>query len=98
MLLRALPRDSQVVGERLGEQARWGESEHLLADLVDLTQILLWQHASVHSKRRIKRPKPVKRPGKDRPGEQRFGNARMSLAEARAYLDRFKPEGGDNVS
>lgn len=98
VLLRSLPRESLYVSARLGDRARWGETEHLLGDLVDLMQIFIWQHGSVHSKRRIKRPKQIKRPGVDRPGEQKFGNARMTLAEVRVYLDRFKPKGGDDGS
>lgn len=77
--------------EQLGEAARWGDTEHLLADLIDLAQGQMWQFASANSKKRPKRPKPIRRPGIEPAGEKRMGTARMTVAEARAYMDRFGP-------
>lgn len=94
VLLGHLPRESSTVRAIAGERARWGDSEHLLADLIDAVQSLAWQHAWVHSRKKPQRPKPHPRPGVDRPGERRFGRARMTIGQARRYLDRFKPPKG----
>lgn len=94
VLLDHLPRESATVRAVVGERARWGESEHLLADVVDLMHAQLWQFASAHSKKRPKRPKPIRRPGVEQPGVTRIGKARMTQAEADNYLDRFRPRRG----
>jgi hypothetical protein len=61
-LVRNSPRTSALVRVLYGEQASWSATEHLLASLVDLTNILLWFKTADGQKGR-KRPKPVRRPG-----------------------------------
>lgn len=78
----------------IGERAKWGDTEHLLADVVDLLHIQLWQK----TKRGTPRPKPVPRPGVKAKGERRFGTGRMTIAQARKYLDRFKAKGDSSGS
>lgn len=58
------PLDSEYAREKLGEQAQWSTTEHLLATLIDVTQIGVWQFAAAHSPRRAPdKPKPIPRPG-----------------------------------
>lgn len=89
-LVANLPRESATVRANAGEAARWGETEHLLAVQIDLLQGQLWQFASANSKksRKPKRPRPYPRPGVEDPSRRRFGTKRMTLKEARAWMDR----------
>jgi len=90
-LVTHLPRESATVRAQVGEQARWGESEHLLAVVIDLLQGQLWQFAAAHSKKKKpKKPKPYPRPGVADPSRRRFGTKRMTLGEAREWMDRKK--------
>lgn len=62
LLLRHLPRDSHFVRAISGEIARWGESEHLLASILDALQLGNWQRF----KRWFKSApeyEPISRPG-----------------------------------
>lgn len=97
-LLSQLPRDSRYVNDTVGERARWSATDHLLADVVDQLNWLIWVNVAVNSKRPPKKPTPIKRPGVEQQGQKRFGTARMTLKQARAYLDRFKVKGGGNGS
>lgn len=94
VLLDHLPRESATVRAVVGDRARWGDTEHLLADLIDVAHWQMWQFSSAHSKKRPKRPKPIRRPGFEQQGVQKFGKARMTLADANRYLDRFRPRRG----
>lgn len=89
-LVSHLPRESATVRAQVGEQARWGETEHLLAVVIDVLQAQAWQFASAHSKKKPKRPKPYPRPGVADPSRRKFGTKRMSLAEAREWMARKK--------
>lgn len=91
-----LPRDSATVRAVEGERARWGETEHLLAAVIDALHVQAWQFATANSKRKPKRPKPYPRPGVIDPNRRRFGSRRMSLDEARAWM--AKKKGGDRGS
>lgn len=71
-----------------GEQARWGDVEYLAAIVADQARLLVWQQTKDGSKG-IRQPKPLPRPGVESRGrdETKFGDASMSLAEARAWLE-----------
>jgi hypothetical protein len=65
-LLRFLPRESVTVQEILGDEARWSDTEHLLALAVDSMRSLNWLYS--HGSRAFKGvpkkpPDPVRRPG-----------------------------------
>lgn len=82
-LLAALPRDSALAGELLGDDAPWDLSTHLLAGIVDALHVANYQRVG-------KGPKPRRLP---RPGVgtvQRIGTAadRDTVVE---FLARFAP-------
>jgi hypothetical protein len=90
-LVSNLPRDAAVHRATYGERARWGDTEHLLADVVDLLQLLWWAQTKDGSKNR-NRPKPLPRPGVTPPKDERterIGSGSWSLAEMRDKLDRW---------
>lgn len=60
----------------------WGQDDHLLASLVDLTQTLVWMKTKDATKGR-NRPKPLQRPGS---GPDKFGSASMSIEETEAWI------------
>lgn len=63
-LLRFLPRESAIVQEIRGEEARWGDSEYLMALLGDSVAHLGWMYARVHARNAPNRPpRPILRPG-----------------------------------
>ncbi len=89
VLIEQLPEGCALTRSVNGERARWGETDHLLAVVIDLLQAQLWQYASAHARgSRPAPPKPYPRPGVVDPNERRFGTARMTLDEARAWRDR----------
>lgn len=92
-LVTHLPRESATVREQVGEQARWGEAEHLLAVVIDVLQGQAWQFATAHSKKKPKKPKPYPRPGVVDPSRRKFGTKRMTLGEAREWMARKKGGG-----
>lgn len=47
----------------VGESARWGATEHLLATVIDSLGVLNTNIVQSRSKHRIRPPKPIKRPG-----------------------------------
>jgi hypothetical protein len=61
VLVRHAEPGSAVFRATFGEQATWGATEHLLAGLVDLTNILVWMKSKDGQKNR-NRPKPIRRP------------------------------------
>lgn len=89
-LIGHLPRESALQRAVLGESARWGEVEHLLAVLIDLAQAQLWMTTAVNTPKgkRPKRPRPYPRPGVEDPSQRRFRGRRMSLADAAAWMER----------
>lgn len=74
-----LPRQSAAAAEMVGEKSRWSDSEHLLAALVDLTQLHVWMASKDGAKNR-NRPKPLRRPGQA-PAGRRFGRGRYTAAQ-----------------
>lgn len=69
-----------------GPQAQWGWLEHLAAGQFNVLRQLAWLQ-SRDGQKGTNRPKPLLPPGQADPNEKRFGNAQMSLAEARAWLE-----------
>lgn len=63
MLLEQLPADSAYARSVLGDMARWGEQEHLLAAIFDALTVGNWQRARAHFKGKPKAPEPLRRPG-----------------------------------
>lgn len=92
-LIEQLPRESRYAAVSGGDQTRWGHLEHLVATVVDLLQIGNWMFASAHSKSRVNEPKMIERPGV-LDGE-RIGSGRLSKAEMREQLDRWRAGTGE---
>jgi hypothetical protein len=61
VLVRHAEPGSAIFRATFGEQATWGAAEHLLAGLVDLTNMLVWMKSADGQKNR-NRPKPIQRP------------------------------------
>ena len=74
-----LPRESATAIAAIGERARWGDSEHLLASLVDLMHLSVWMNSRDGQKGR-NRPKALKRPGEKREGRT-YGSGRYTPQE-----------------
>ncbi len=81
VIVRNLPRTSALVRVRVGEAARWGDLEHLVATAIDALAAGNWQRAG---KPHAPRPKPVKRPGKD--NSQRIGKEPLPLSELDEWI------------
>lgn len=64
VLFNALPSESRVVRE-MAPEAEWGNTEYLLASVIDAIQQNTWVLASAHSKpgQGPKEPRPIARPG-----------------------------------
>ncbi len=74
-----------------GERADWTLLVQLVASSVNALRTLVWQNTEDATKRNPKhRPEPILPPGSELPEHRqkksRFGNARMSLAEAKDWL------------
>lgn len=91
VLLRHLPIDSATVREVHGDGVAWDATQHLLATLIDVERMALWQRSGG----RGKRPERMQRPGETR--GHRFGRTTRSEREVRDFLARFRPmqNGGD---
>lgn len=62
VLVRHAEPGSAIYRATFGEQATWSVTDHLLAALVDLMNLLVW-FKSKDGQRNQNRPKPVERPG-----------------------------------
>ncbi|WP_155980834.1 DUF5361 domain-containing protein [Nocardia sp. CNY236] len=62
VLIRQSPQDSALLRAMNPDRYRWGQVEHLLADLVDVANLLLWSKTKDGSRGR-NRPSPYPRPG-----------------------------------
>lgn len=66
MLLRYLPREASYVQAVAGPAARWGDTEHLLAGVIDVVNVGNYYTEIMASNRRLtgtpKPPKPIRRP------------------------------------
>ena len=76
VLIRHSPKGSAYYSLESGEESLWGVQEHLTANLVDLTNILVWFKTKDGSKGR-NRPKPIPRPGMQEPGKKKHGGAKI---------------------
>lgn len=80
-LFAAAPPQSPVHIAIHGEEASWGPTEHLLANIADQIAMLRYERAG----RKGRKPKLTPRPGKR--DNQHFGKARP-LSQTRARLER----------
>ena len=77
LMVRHSPRDSTVYRVVFGEQADWGVTDHLLATIADILNLILWLTGNP---KKTKQPKPLPRPGQDPPKqEQTFGSAATAV-------------------
>lgn len=76
VFIRHSPKGSAYYSLESGEESLWGVQEHLTANLVDLTNILVWFKTKDGSKGR-NRPKPIPRPGMQEPGKKKHGGAKI---------------------
>lgn len=69
-----------------GETAQWADEMHVAVSILDALRHYIWMNSDDGAKRR-NRPEPVPRPGVVDPKRERYGNASMSLAETREWLE-----------
>lgn len=90
VLLRHLPRESAYVQAVGGDTVRWGDSEHLLAGILDVVQIGNFYTQVLASDRRLKGdpkpPKPLERPG-DR---KKRAKASRTVAQIAGTLEAWR--------
>jgi len=100
VLLAHLPRESSYVQAVVGDAALWSHTDHLIANVVDHLTWLNHNYVQAHSKKRLDKPKLMRRPGMPDPdvvgGKQYRGRARP-LDELRALTEKWRRgKGGDN--
>lgn len=78
------PQSSNIYQLHHGHPARWGDKEYMFAMMVDYLALLVWMKTKDGAANRH-RPDRLPRPG-DEPKQTRFGNARMSIAQAKEWL------------
>jgi hypothetical protein len=78
VLVDNLPRESATARAVHGEQLQWGHTEHLLADVVDLLRILVWQMGG-----KGQRPDPIPRPGQ---ANDRSTRTELTVVQQQARL------------
>lgn len=88
----ALPDESSLMRE-INQQ--WTLQHHLLALIIDVLREGNWMQTEDGQKGR-RRPKPIPRPGVEDPDSKKFGSAKMSMAEAKAWLDRRRGRATSN--
>lgn len=94
VLIQYLPRESATKQEAIGDEARWGDEEHLLATIIDAIAQLSWMFAAANSKRAPERPRPLRRPGM--PDGSRIGGKRSyTRAQVDRILATMTPKAGD---
>lgn len=94
VLIEYLPRESATVRETVGDEARWGDGENLLATIVDAIAQLSWMFAKANFTGAPQRPKPLRRPGMRDPS--RIGGKRSyTLAQVDRILATMTPKAGD---
>ena len=91
VLLNHLPRESAYVQAVVGDTARWGDTEHLLAGLIDVVQVGNYYTQVLASNRQFKeapKPPPVfPRPG-DKPDRGKRPGRTYTREQMREILDR----------
>jgi len=60
VLIRQLPVESSYAQATLGEAARWGTAEYLMAIIADILNLANWQRSGRKGR---KKPQPLPRPG-----------------------------------
>lgn len=85
VFIKHSPKGSAFHALETGEESLWGVQEHLTANLVDLTNILVWFKTKDGSKGR-NRPKPIPRPGVQEPGKKKHGGAKIPAKKLAALL------------
>lgn len=78
-----------------GDNARWGDLEHLAASAVDELRVGNYLFASVHAKSKPKKPRLVQRPGV-KPSDskkKKFGTGARPIKEMRRMLDKWTGRG-----
>jgi hypothetical protein len=103
VLLARLPQESEFVQAVGGEIVRWDRKDHRFADIIDLLVQLNHNYVQVHTpKRRLKVPKPMRRPGFEaKPsgrGERHFKGRAIPLAELKALTEKWRKGGDDGGS
>lgn len=93
-LINRFPRTSWTARALGGEATRWGEQEHLLAALIDVTSHVAYLTRSAHFKGKTQPPEPVRRPGAPDPaGWRRLGGKRTyTVREIDEILAKMKPK------
>lgn len=99
MLLSHLPRESAYIQAVSGERGRWGDTEHLLAGIIDLLRSGNYLTQRAHFKGDPPPPRPFRRPGDPPEPGQRLGDRSFTRAQMRKILDEWragkpKPAGG----
>jgi hypothetical protein len=85
VLIRHLPLDSATVQEVQGDAVAWDTTAHLLASLLDVERLALWQRSGGSGRR----PERILRPGETK--GHRVGHVTRPEHEVRAFLARFRP-------
>lgn len=75
-----------------GDAARWGDTEHLLASILEQLVWVNHNYVQAHTKHRLPRPTRVRRPGVelDDPGVKRYRGRPVPLDEMRRLRDRWR--------
>lgn len=84
-LVERLPSSALTV-QATQPAARWGDTEHLLADVFDAVMGVQWTLAAVNSKRKPKQPRPHPRPT-DAPAKR--AGAAVPVDRMREILDNW---------
>lgn len=71
-----------------GDAARWGSTEHLLAALIDATQVGNYLTTRAHFKGKPAPPKPIQRPG-SRDADRIGGGRSYTREQMRSILDNW---------
>lgn len=91
-VIKNLPQGSALHRAINGTDALWGLPEHLLATIADALHMGNWQRGGGKGRR----PKPISRPGNERKKVTKIGGGTtMTMAQARAWLDKRRSRDGD---
>ncbi|MFI9506872.1 DUF5361 domain-containing protein [Nocardia sp. NPDC052566] len=85
VLVRQSSADSALLRAMHPERYRWGQVEHLLADLVDVANLLLWSKTKDGSNNR-NRPSPYPRPGVEDKSKRQVKGTAMPVDQLHARL------------
>lgn len=97
VLLAHLPRESAYVQAVAGPVALWGQTEHLLATIVDTIVQLNHNYVQAHSKKTLKPLKLMRRPGvtpAEDDDKRQFKSAPMSIVEFERWRAARRRRGG----